>query len=175
MTRIMITLMIISFSVVNLSSQDDYYFSYTDQGTIFLSAGTNFGLTIVRDSVSETTSFDLSSSLGYFFVNNVCVGITGNVLYIDSDGGNTTIWEAGPFARAYIGKSFLGAGLIITHDPGEDEQFAIQAEAGYPVFFTDHISFEPRVTYLYNLEESGTSRFKLNFSFGFYFAGRPDY
>jgi hypothetical protein len=171
--RFKFSLFVILLTSLNVCGQDDYYFNASDKGTLYLSAGTNFGLT--RDADSEVTVLNIASNLGYFIINSFCVGGTVNLSYSDSEFGSATVWSAGPFARAYFGNSFLGAGLIISHLSGIDDQLAIQAEAGYPVFLTDHIAFEPTVSYLYSLEENGGSAFNLNFGFAFYFAGRPDY
>ena len=154
-------------------AQDDYYFDHTEQGTLLLNAGTNFGFT--RDGDSEITILNLSSDIGYFFVSKFCLGASVSLSITDTDLGNTTFWTAGPFARAYIGNSFFGAGLLITGFTGIDNQFALKAEAGYPVFLSSHIAFEPTLEYLYSLEDEGGSTFGINFGFSFYFAGRPDY
>src|SRR5690606_4339042 len=110
-------------------------------GTVFLAGSSNLtGIQQDEDSGNDV-QLNLSVKGGYFFIDNLAVGL--NLSVNKPYGTDLKTIGIGPFARYYFGgKVFLGAGY--THYSVDEASFSeIPLEVGYAIFLADIVAIEP--------------------------------
>ena len=145
----------------------------TDQGGWVVGGSTNIDFSSTSNDGDSQSTFGIDIKGGYFLMDNLAAGL--NIGYVNvSDVASSSAF--GPFARYYFnGTFYAGAGIdfaSVKPDGGDSVSGTwINLEAGYPVFLTDNVAFEPNLSYAIgggDLNED-LSRFGVNFGFFLYF------
>ncbi len=132
-----------------------------NKGSVLVGASSNMNFTSISpDNGDNYSIFDLSLKGGYFFMDNVTVGLNlGYQKYSD-----LTVSTFGLFGRYYYkGKFFGGTGFNVITYENQDSQTSIPFEVGYAAFITENIAVEPSLNL--GIEENYTSfGFRVGFS-----------
>jgi hypothetical protein len=134
-----------------------------NKGSVLVGASSNMNFTSISpDNGDNYSIFDLSLKGGYFFMDNVTVGL--NLGYQKLD--DFTISTFGLFGRYYYkGKFFGGTGFNVIKYENQDSQTSIPFELGYAAFITENIAVEPSLNL--GIAEDNTS-FGLRVGFSLY-------
>lgn len=104
----------------------------------------------------KLSQLGLSVSGGYAIADNLFIlaQVAGQSLQLGSDDATkVSFFTIGAGARYYIGKFFLGGGVLANNgkiNSGDDRSTTIigyRAEAGYAIFLTPSVALEPSVSY----------------------------
>ena len=148
-------------------------FSQTERGKLVI--GGNSGLSynsFFADGESIST-ISLNAGLGYFIVDNLAVGINGNLVNLNTDFGNGTIYGIIPSATYFFGKSqlkpFLSVGLGYMNFYKEGV-LAYGGIGGLAYMIKENLSFNVSLQYLrLSKDGQGLNNLATGLGFSIYF------
>jgi len=157
----------------------DGAFSQTEERAIVV--GGNSNLSYISNSTTgsdiKTNSFNVGGGVGYFFMDDLSAGLSLSYTSISSGGASINTLGIGPVLRFYFdGTLFVEGGYILQSQNANAFNGAkanggqMLIGAGYAVFLTDNIAFEPSVQYSIGTGDfDRTKNLALKFGFGLYF------
>lgn len=115
------------------------------QGTILVGGSSNFNFTSYNEDAGDGSQLDLAVRGGYFFAENLAVGLNlGYSKWSEDDDAQTAI---GLFGRYYVnGKIIVGAGFNSIKF-GDVSGSELGLEAGYAIFANDAVAIEPTLNF----------------------------
>ncbi len=145
------------------------------KGAWMLGGSAGFSSTKVKDADGSTSILNITPNVGYFFANDLAIGVRLNFLSVSAGGSSNSNFGYGPFARFYVtdpifiqaGIDFEAATLDFNSIFAGDGSTTIHAAVGYSLFLNNSVAIEPSVYInLYNGDEANLdadyTRFGLN-------------
>lgn len=162
---------IIFISVITLLLISNIH-GQTQRGTLLVGASSDMrflshnekhryfsGNRIITDE-SDNSDFELKTNLGFFFIDNLVIGISPDYYTTDDDNSTFSRFKFGPFTRYYFGytnvRPFIGGqlGLSTSKDRGKNTSYTttfngsyIGINGGIAFFVTKNIALEGLVDY----------------------------
>jgi hypothetical protein len=129
-------------------------------------------------SSSKGSSINVSPTIGYFIINNLACGLSGNfVLSIPEQGNNVTSYGAGPFVSFYFLKPekriniLSQVGYYYGTSSNDSKYNSYNFKAGPVIYFNSSVGLELTIDYSvskYSYTSSSEFTFKsLSIGFGF--------
>ncbi|OEK00005.1 hypothetical protein BFP97_00040 [Roseivirga sp. 4D4] len=177
--RSTVLIVFISFSILVLVNEPLEAQIEQDQWLIGASSNLSFRSTS-NDVLNDQRSINLTTKFGYFFHQNLALGLDLGMTYLDVGNSSTTEINVGPFARYYFqGLFFAGLGYSVVHinrkldsNSGSDNGGALALEAGHPIWvLIECLSIEPTLRYNIGTGDllKGTNSLSLNIGLVLYF------
>ena len=166
-------LLFASFGIVSLA------FPQTEEGKIVIGAASNLSYTstVSNSDDEKTNTFNVGSSVGYFFMDDLSAGLSLTYANVSTGGASISALGIGPFLRFYFdGALFLEGGYILQ---SQNTDFAFSDSkanggqvflgTGYAIFLNDNIAFEPSIEYSAGTGDfDGTKNLGVKFGFSLY-------
>lgn len=115
-----------------------------------------------KDADESLTRFNISPDVGYFFADDLAVGLDVDYSNIDFGSTSTSLFSVGPFIRYYlIDPVFLE--LDANFGLGDLEFTEYGAAVGYSFFLNNSVSLEPKLYYrIHNVDDTSVVDFDSN-------------
>lgn len=156
-------------------------FAQTEKGMIYLNTQFPIGATALQNTMNPSANFattkdvgdafGINLNAGYFVIDDLAINAGIGFNYF-SPKGETSIsnLDFGVGVRYFIKSMFpVGVNYMYSKQKGDEAINAINLEAGYAWFFTEHVSFEPMVFYAIPFSSGSKSTFGIKLGLGVYF------
>ena len=132
------------------------------KGAWMLGGTAGFSSQKYKDADESITRFNISPDLGYFFADDLAIGL--DVAYSNTDFGSTStsLFSVGPFIRYYlVDPIFLEVDANFGLGDLEFTEYGVAV--GYSWFINSSVSIEPKLYYrIHNVDDNNTIDFDSN-------------
>lgn len=112
------------------------------KGAWMVGGSAGFSSTKVKNADFSTTRIDLNPNLGYFFADDLALGLALDFNSTSVDGNSSSTFGLGPFVRYYVTNPiFIQVGANLGLNDGAGTSFG--AKVGYSWFLNDAVAIEP--------------------------------